>query len=72
MTVSSPIVWASDNSLTLIANNILSINAPISSTGAGDLSLQATNLVSIASPIAMGSGLITVTGPALLAAPAST
>jgi filamentous hemagglutinin family protein len=72
MTVSSPIVWASDNSLTLIANNILSINAPISSTGAGDLSLQATNLVSIASPIAMGSGLITVTGPALLAANVST
>ena len=72
MTVSSPIAWASDNSLTLIANNILSINAPISSTGAGELALQATNLVSIASPIAMGSGLITVTGPALLAANVST
>jgi filamentous hemagglutinin family protein len=72
ITVSSPIAWASDNSLTLIANNNLLINAPISSTGAGDLSLQATNLVSIASPIAMGSGLITVTGPTLLAANVST
>ena len=72
LTVSSPIAWATDNSLSLIANNILSINAPISNTGAGNLSLQATNLVSIASPIAMGSGLITVTGPTLLAANVST
>jgi filamentous hemagglutinin family protein len=72
MTVSSPIAWASDNSLTLIANNTLSINAPISSTGAGELALQATTLVSIASPIAMGSGFVDVTGPTLLAANVST
>jgi filamentous hemagglutinin family protein len=72
MTVSSPIVWATDNSLTLIANNLLSINALINSTGAGDLALQATNLVSIASPIVMGSGFVTVTGPTLLAANVST
>jgi filamentous hemagglutinin family protein len=72
MTVASPIAWASDNSLTLIANNNLLINAAISNTGAGDLALQATNLVSIANPIAMGSGLITVTGPTLLAANVTT
>ncbi len=73
LTVSAPITWTSDHSLTLQAYNVLSVNAPISSTGGGYLILEAggapASQVSIASPISMGAGgALFVEGPTLLAA----
>ena len=73
LTVSAPITWASNNSLTLTANNVLSINAPITNT-VGNFVILAlatgpTGQMSIGSPISLGvNGEVNVSGPAVLVA----
>jgi filamentous hemagglutinin family protein len=71
LTVSAPITWASNNSLTLEAASGLSVQAPITSTAGGQLILNGGSFVDIGSPISTAAGGMTVTGPAIIFADVS-
>ena len=73
LTVSSPVTWASPNSLTLTAASgiFVNSNSAITATGGGSLALNGA-LVNILSPISTAGGGITVTGTTSLSANATT
>ncbi len=63
LTVLAPIVWSSNNGLSLIAENGIFVSAPITSAGGGQLALNAGSLLSIQSTLSTSTGGITLTGP---------